>query len=64
MSFGQGPHFCLGSYLTRMESKVALEAVFRRFAELSPVSGQVHWIDSYFARGPHTLPVRFKLRRA
>ncbi|GAB1423613.1 hypothetical protein MASR2M16_08470 [Thauera terpenica] len=62
MSFGQGPHFCLGSYLTRMESKVALEAVFRRFAELSPVSKQVHWIDSYFARGPHTLPVRFKVR--
>jgi cytochrome P450 len=62
MSFGQGPHFCLGSYLTRMEAKVALEVVFRRFAELSPVSNHVHWIDSYFARGPHTLPVRFKVR--
>lgn len=62
MSFGQGPHFCLGSYLTRMEAKEALEVVFRRFKELMTVSSEVHWIDSYFARGPHTLPVRFKVR--
>lgn len=62
MSFGQGPHFCLGSYLTRMEAKEALEVVFRRFEELMPESSEVHWIDSYFARGPHTLPVRFRVR--
>lgn len=62
MSFGQGPHFCLGSYLTRMESKEALEIVFRRFEVLMPESKDVHWIDSYFARGPHTLPTRFKVR--
>lgn len=62
MSFGQGPHFCLGSYLTRMESKVALELVFKRFEMLELVDSHVHWIDSYFARGPHSLPVRFKVR--
>lgn len=61
MSFGQGPHFCLGNYLSRMEAKSALEVVFSRFSVLDPVSKNVHWLDSYFARGPHTLPVRFKV---
>ena len=62
MSFGQGPHFCLGNYLTRMEARSAMEIVLRRFEVLTPVSDHVHWMDSYFARGPHTLPVRFKVR--
>jgi len=60
MSFGQGPHYCLGNYLSRMESKSALEVAFTRFAELDVISDEVHWIESYFARGPHTLPVRYK----
>ncbi|WP_296257832.1 MULTISPECIES: cytochrome P450 [unclassified Pseudomonas] len=60
MSFGQGPHFCLGSYLSRMEAGKALEVVFKRLAVLEPLSDDVHWIDSYFARGPHDLPVRYK----
>jgi cytochrome P450 len=62
MSFGQGPHFCLGNYLTRMEARSAMEIVLRRFEVLTPLSDEVHWMDSYFARGPHTLPVRFKIR--
>lgn len=61
-TFGQGPHFCLGNFLTRMESRQALEVVFSRFEELDLISYEVEWIDSYFARGPHTLPVRYKLR--
>lgn len=60
MSFGQGPHFCLGNYLSRMEAKSALELVFKRFAVLEPVSDDIEWLDSYFARGPHHLKVRFK----
>ncbi len=61
LSFGQGPHFCLGNYLSRMEARSALETALRRFEILEPVSDDVHWIDSYFARGPHSLPVRFKV---
>ena len=62
MSFGQGPHFCLGNVLSRMESRAALEVAFKRFEVLDPVSDQVDWIDSFFARGPHHLPVHFKVR--
>ncbi len=61
MSFGQGPHFCLGNYLSRMEAKSALEVVFKRFAVLDPVSDKVEWLDSFFARGPHHLKARFKI---
>ena len=61
MSFGQGPHFCLGNVLAKMEARAALEVVFRRLAVLDPVSDQVEWIDSYFARGPQQLPVKFKV---
>lgn len=62
MSFGQGPHYCLGQYLSRFESRLALEALFERFETLIPISDEVEWMDSYFARGPKTLPVRFKVR--
>ena len=62
MSFGQGPHFCMGSFLARMEARVAMEQVLSRFEVLEPVSNEVHWLDSYFARGPHSLRVRFKVR--
>lgn len=62
MSFGQGPHFCLGNYLSRMESRSALETAFQRFELLEPVSDEVEWLDSYFARGPHRLKVRFRAR--
>ncbi|MEH6759095.1 MAG: cytochrome P450 [Parasphingorhabdus sp.] len=62
MSFGQGPHFCLGSYLSRMEAKAALETLLTRFSELMPTEENVTWSDSYFARGPKTLPVKFKVR--
>ena len=62
MSFGQGPHFCLGNYLSRMEARSALETVFQRFELLEPLSDEVDWLDSYFARGPHHLKVRFRAR--
>lgn len=62
MSFGQGPHFCLGSFLSRMEARTALELLFSRFEELLPIDDHVEWMDSYFARGPKTLPVRFVAR--
>lgn len=62
MSFGQGPHFCLGSYLSRMEAKNALEILIERFESIEAIGEDVQWMDSYFARGPKTLPVRFKAR--
>jgi cytochrome P450 len=62
MSFGYGPHFCLGQYLSRMEARTAINLLLQRFGTLVPVSDEVQWTDTYFARGPKTLPVRFKVQ--
>jgi cytochrome P450 len=62
MSFGNGAHYCLGTFLSKMEAKIALEVLHQRFAELRALDGEVNWMDSYFARGPKTLPVHFKVR--
>jgi cytochrome P450 len=34
LSFGLGPHFCLGAPLARLEGAIALRALLRRFPEL------------------------------
>src|SRR3984957_2208606 len=62
ISFGHGPHFCLGQYLSRMEAKTAIGLLLESFETLVPLSEEVLWTDTYFARGPKTLPVRFKVR--
>ncbi len=62
MSFGAGPHYCLGNYLARKEAHLGLEVLFERFASLELANTDVVWMDSYFARGPKSLPVRFRAR--
>ena len=34
LSFSQGNHFCLGAFLARMETKIALETLYQRFEKL------------------------------
>jgi cytochrome P450 len=37
LSFGGGRHFCLGAHLARLEIRVALEELYRRFPNLAVV---------------------------
>jgi cytochrome P450 len=60
VSFGSGPHMCLGMHLARMESRVALNAILERLHDLrlDPEAPSPRIVGSAF-RSPDTLPVCF-----
>jgi cytochrome P450 PksS len=59
LSFGTGSHFCLGHQLARIEAKCALEALFRRWPQLSLAvpADSVRWRARPGMRAIHSLPV-------
>jgi len=63
MTFGAGPHFCIGAQLSRLEAKLAMEILLQRFEKLTLQEPTITWIDSYFARGPQRLPIWFEAAR-
>jgi hypothetical protein len=60
LSFGLGPHFCLGAFLNRLEVEVALASIARRFPDISLTvdRDQIEWWPSFHLRGIKALPVR------
>jgi cytochrome P450 len=60
ISFGSGPHMCLGQHLARMESRLALDAILQRLhnLRLDSQTPRPRIIGSLF-RSPDTLPVCF-----
>ncbi len=58
VTFGYGPHFCLGAPLARLEAQIALPALHQRFPEMARINSDVPWSDGMTLRGPLALPVR------
>lgn len=58
VTFGYGPHFCLGAPLARLEAQIALPALHSRFPAMARTDGDVPWSDGMTLRGPLALPVR------
>jgi cytochrome P450 len=60
VSFGSGPHMCLGMHLARMETRVALDAVLERLHDLrlDPEASRPKIVGSVF-RSPDALPACF-----
>jgi cytochrome P450 len=56
VSFGAGPHHCLGASLARLEASIAFEHLAGRFPGLS-LDGDVVWNGRINLRGPARLPV-------
>ncbi|WP_055399973.1 MULTISPECIES: cytochrome P450 [unclassified Mycobacterium] len=57
LSFGQGLHFCLGSALARMEGRVALEEVLKRWPDWEVDYANAHRAHTASVRGWARLPV-------
>ncbi|MFJ9818700.1 cytochrome P450 [Streptomyces sp. NPDC101151] len=57
LSFGGGMHHCLGATLARVEGRVALGELARRFPGLT-IDGKVEWNGLVSLRGVSRLPVR------
>ncbi|HEV2451832.1 MAG TPA: cytochrome P450 [Streptosporangiaceae bacterium] len=56
VSFGGGPHHCLGASLARLEAGIAFERIAARFPGLA-LDGDVIWNGRINLRGPARLPV-------
>ena len=57
LSFGWGPHFCMGSRIAEMQVRVLWEEILKRFRHIEVV-GEPQRVRSCFVKGYRTLPVR------
>jgi cytochrome P450 len=62
LTFGKGPHGCLGGQLARMEIRVMFEELLPRLASIE-VAGDVRRIRSNFVNGIKSFPVRVNTRQ-
>ena len=58
LTFGYGIHFCLGAALARMEGRVVLEEVLRRWRDWTVVEDRARLSPTSTVRGWDTLPVK------
>jgi len=57
LTFGYGIHFCLGAALARLEGRIALDEVLRRFPEWDVDADNARLSPTSTVRGWETLPV-------
>jgi cytochrome P450 len=59
LSFGGGPHYCLGANLARLEGQIAIGALIATFPGLRLAPEAPEWRETLTLRGMKTLPVEF-----
>ncbi|MGH3848319.1 MAG: cytochrome P450, partial [Pseudonocardiaceae bacterium] len=59
LSFGGGPHFCLGAALARIEGQAAFDAILRRLGPLELITTKPTHRDHFVIRGVNSLQVAF-----
>jgi pimeloyl-[acyl-carrier protein] synthase len=57
ISFGVGPHGCIGAWLARFGLAIAISAIFHRQIDLRLARGKLRWNFPAVRRTVHTLPV-------
>jgi cytochrome P450 len=59
LAFGFGEHYCAGSFLGRLEARVAVQVLFDRLPNLRLAPGEPSTVVGLAFRSPDRLPVRF-----
>jgi len=59
LSFGGGPHYCLGANLARLEGRIAIGALIAALPGLRLAPEAPEWRETLTLRGLKTLPVAF-----
>jgi cytochrome P450 len=57
VSFGSGPHVCIGAMLTRVEAEITFRLVLQRFPDLRLGAEAVQWVANPAYRGLMGLPL-------
>jgi cytochrome P450 len=63
LTFGRGIHYCLGAALARLEGRIALEEILKRFPEWDVDTGSARLAPTSTVRGWESLPVRTRSAR-
>jgi hypothetical protein len=58
LTFGAGPHYCLGAALARAEMTEALQILPHRLGSIAP-NGAARWRPALGITGPTALPIRY-----
>ncbi|KAF1046907.1 MAG: Biotin biosynthesis cytochrome P450 [Herbaspirillum frisingense] len=62
LSFGHGPHVCLGAALTQLEAEIAFSALMRAMPEMTLAADAPTWQTTSAYRALERLPVAFRSR--
>ena len=58
LTFGFGPHICLGFPLARLEGQIAIPAVLARWRHIEALPEPIQWMDSMVLRGMNAFRIR------
>jgi cholest-4-en-3-one 26-monooxygenase len=58
LAFGVGEHFCIGTHLARLETRVMFEAILERMRDIE-VAGPVRYLRSNLIDGVKHIPLKF-----
>ncbi|CDO90382.1 linalool 8-monooxygenase [Mycobacterium triplex] len=56
VSFGRGPHQCLGKHVAGLEMKILMEELLQRTKDITP-AGEISYVRDAYSRGVYELPV-------